>query len=155
MPYSPIGERASPLRSLTFNVDPVKHMRECHRCTPWDVHARASHEARVWAGHLRVCNVTSNESWDTIGVPPILGGCDYHHDRGNALLGQASAWLPIYDQASTSYTCGHISIFVQRANHTSMGITPRLRTQTACLSSGMVSSTGRSFLYLHHTYRVI
>ena len=37
----------------------------------------------------KLTNVTSNESWDTIGVPPILNVGDYHHDRGNALLGQA------------------------------------------------------------------
>src|SRR6266566_5368043 len=48
-------------------------------------------------------NVTSNESWDTIGVPPILVAFHYHNDRSTALLGQSPAWLPIYDQASPSY----------------------------------------------------
>src|SRR5712691_8104096 len=48
-------------------------------------------------------NVTRSESWDIIGMPPIRGVCDYHHDRCNALLRQASAWLPIYDQASLSW----------------------------------------------------
>src|SRR5713101_4032676 len=33
-------------------------------------------------------NVTSNESWDTIRVPPILVVFDYHNDRGNAWLRQ-------------------------------------------------------------------
>src|SRR5438270_7357237 len=46
-------------------------------------------------------NVTSNESWNTIGVPPILVAFNYHNDRSTALLGQPPAWLPIYDQAST------------------------------------------------------
>jgi hypothetical protein len=36
-------------------------------------------------------NVTSNESWDTIGVPPIFVAFDYSNDRGTTSLGQASS----------------------------------------------------------------
>jgi hypothetical protein len=39
----------------------------------------------------KLTNVTSNESWDIIGVPSILGVGDYHHDRGTAELLQASS----------------------------------------------------------------
>src|SRR6266851_2240931 len=39
----------------------------------------------------RLTNVTSNESWDTIGVPPILVVCNYHNDRGMTSLEQASS----------------------------------------------------------------
>src|SRR5213595_2748455 len=45
-------------------------------------------------------NVTSNESWNTMRVPPILVAFNYHNNRSTALLGQPPAWLLIYDQAS-------------------------------------------------------
>src|SRR5258707_10004885 len=35
-------------------------------------------------------NVTSNESWDTIGLPPILVVFDYHNDRSKPSLEQPS-----------------------------------------------------------------
>src|SRR5207249_7185810 len=31
--------------------------------------------------------MTSSESWDTIGLPPLIDGYDYHHDRCNCLAG--------------------------------------------------------------------
>src|SRR6266567_9579437 len=44
--------------------------------------------------------MTSNESWDTIGLSPLLVVCDYRNERS-----KSPAWLLIYDQASTnSYT---------------------------------------------------
>src|ERR1051326_1596925 len=36
-------------------------------------------------------NVTSNESWDTIGEPPILVVVDYHNDRSKPSLEQPSS----------------------------------------------------------------
>src|SRR5258708_15279037 len=36
-------------------------------------------------------NVTSNESWDTIGLPPILVVFDYHNDRSKPSLEQPSS----------------------------------------------------------------
>jgi hypothetical protein len=36
-------------------------------------------------------NVTSSESWDTIELSPLVVAVDYHNDRSNALLGQASS----------------------------------------------------------------
>ncbi len=36
-------------------------------------------------------NVTSRETWDTIGLPSILVVTGYYNDRCNALLGQASS----------------------------------------------------------------
>jgi hypothetical protein len=35
--------------------------------------------------------MTSNESWGTIGLPPILVVCDYHKDSGRTSLEQASS----------------------------------------------------------------
>src|SRR5947199_3564028 len=49
-------------------------------------------------------NVTSNESWNTMRVPPILVAFNYHNNRSTALLGQPPAWLLIYDQASIKST---------------------------------------------------
>src|SRR5437867_11635185 len=48
-------------------------------------------------------NVTSNESWNTMRVPPILVAFNYHNNRSTALLGQPPSWLLIYDQASPKY----------------------------------------------------
>src|SRR5436309_14313303 len=59
-------------------------------------------------------NVTSNESWNNMRVPPILVAFNYHKNRSTALLGQPPAWLLIYDQASInldeSKSCALISI---------------------------------------------
>src|SRR5947199_9660338 len=46
-------------------------------------------------------NVTSNESWDSIEMPPIVVMCDDYNDRSYTLPGQVPSLVSIYDQAST------------------------------------------------------
>src|SRR5438876_9103205 len=57
-------------------------------------------------------NVTSNESWNTMRVPPILVAFNYHNNRSTALLGQPPAWLLIYDQASSKSGSKNLVIIV-------------------------------------------
>src|SRR5947209_9907179 len=51
--------------------------------------------------------VTSNESWDTIGLSPLLVVCDYHNDRSNAWLEQVSSAGFLF------MTRPHLAIFPQ------------------------------------------
>ena len=49
-------------------------------------------------------NVTSNQSWDTRGLPPILVVVDYHNDRSKSSPEQPSrVGFLFYDQASSKY----------------------------------------------------
>jgi len=63
--------------------------------------------------------MTSSESWDTIGMPPILGVGDYHHDRGWASLEQASSKGSLFmtmpqlaSKAVNDYTIRHFTSIV-------------------------------------------
>ncbi len=50
---------------------------------------RLVESASIGRRSTSLTNVTINESWVTIEVPPIIGVCDYYHDKSYALPGQA------------------------------------------------------------------
>src|SRR5690242_5478988 len=74
-------------------------------------------------------NMTSNESWDTIGQPPLVVAVDYHNDRGIPSLEQASnegllfMTRPHLIESNFQIGEGHLGTFQvdQHANATGTG----------------------------------
>jgi hypothetical protein len=65
MSYSPIGESASPLRSFTFNVDPVKHVTKCQAQKVFSSVLRGAVPMRDFKEEAR--GVPSEQTADPVG----------------------------------------------------------------------------------------